>query len=117
MLLIERTKIEYEQDPMGISRDPRFTWILKSSRQNVRQERFHVQISEDEAFCTLVLDEERVSGESANVRFGLELKDFTVYYFRVCCIRTDRQWTKSADFLGVDQCKISSATDEFVHRF
>ncbi|MBQ9910279.1 MAG: family 78 glycoside hydrolase catalytic domain [Lachnospiraceae bacterium] len=85
MLLIERTKIEYEQDPMGISRDPRFTWILKSSRQNVRQERFHVQISEDEAFCTLVLDEERVSGESANVRFGLELKDFTVYYFRVCC--------------------------------
>ena len=83
MLKIIKTKVEYLQDPVGITEDPRFSWVLESSRQNVMQRQYHAQVSKDEAFRDLILDEKRNDDRSVHVKFGLLLQDHQKYYFRV----------------------------------
>ena len=84
MLKILKTKIEYmTEEPVGIEKDPRFSWIMESDRNNTKQRTYHAQISENEAFTDLILDEVRETDQSVHVRFGLQLKDFSKYWFRV----------------------------------
>ena len=79
-------RVEHRINPTGIdSQKPRFSWKLKSSKQNVKQETYRIQVAADECFEHVIWDSCEVrSDASQNVRYaGEELKSLQKLYWKV----------------------------------
>ena len=50
MLKINRIHIDYQINPVGLSEMPQFGWELESSRRNVIQKAYRLQLAKDIAF-------------------------------------------------------------------
>lgn len=85
MLKIKRLLIDYLVHPVGVDGVPQFSWEMESSRRNVVQEAYRLQISEDSAFSHLLYDSGKMySSQSAHVvPENVELSSASVYYARV----------------------------------
>ena len=71
MLSISKLRTEYLENPIGIdAANPRLSWILKSSRQNVMQDSYRVLASSDPGFSDILWDSGIVeSQDSVRVRY------------------------------------------------
>lgn len=71
MLSIHHLRTEYLENPLGIdARHPRFSWILKSDRNNVRQKAYRLEVAKDRDFGEMVWDSGEVESEqSVQVRY------------------------------------------------
>ena len=55
MLSISKLRTEYLENPIGIdAANPRLSWILKSSRQNVMQDSYRVLAASDPGFSDIL---------------------------------------------------------------
>ena len=83
MLTITKLRTEYLENPIGIdARNPRLSWVLKSSRQNVMQDSYRVLAASDAGFSEVLWDSGVVSSaDSVRVRYqGKQLETMQ----RVC---------------------------------
>ena len=79
-------RVEHRKNPTGIdSQEPRFSWKLKSSKQNVKQETYRIQVAGDECFEHVIWDSCVIESDiSQNVRYaGEELKSLQKLYWKV----------------------------------
>lgn len=84
MLKIEKTTVEYTKNPVGISKVPRFSWILNSDNRNTIQESYEIQIATDETFCHVVFSRQEKVKKSLHHKFlDFTMKSLQKYYWRV----------------------------------
>ena len=85
MLQVKNIKVNYENNPIGITENPQFSWILESDNRNVRQSSYQLQISFEEAFKEPLFDSGKTDSEkSAQVRAdAFFMKEAVKYYVRV----------------------------------
>lgn len=84
MLKITETRVEYTGKPVGISKNPRFQWLLDSDVPDTRQTAYLLQISEDPSFSVVLAEQEEHSDSSAHVRVkGFVPRSLTKYFYRV----------------------------------
>ena len=85
MLNITKVLVDYEEQQIGITHVPQFSWAIKSDRRNVVQTSYQLQIALDTAFENVVYDSGVVEGDqAAQVEpEGFEMKSQTRYYVRV----------------------------------
>lgn len=85
MLKINRIHMDYQENPAGLFEMPQFGWELESTRRNVIQKSYQLQIAEDPAFKKLIYDSgEKESGESAHIQpEDVTLVSARKYYVRV----------------------------------
>lgn len=84
MLHIIDTTVEYEKEPVGVGKNPRFSWKIYGEGGNIYQKSYHIQVAKDEAFEKLVLDKEKKSDKSVHIQFReLLLEPLTRYYWRI----------------------------------
>ncbi|WP_200976619.1 alpha-L-rhamnosidase [Echinicola sp. 20G] len=89
---IEKTLVENRLNPLGIDNpNPTFTWLISSTKRNVLQTHYEIQVSDlDRQFSNNIIWESgKVESEkSVKVKYdGPELSSKSKYYFRV------RVWT------------------------
>ncbi len=84
MLTTDPVKVNYMLNPIGITGEPQFGWIIKSDRKNVIQKTYRLQIASDGNFNNMVYDSGVIeSGCSAHVRAaGISLSSNSRYYTR-----------------------------------
>lgn len=78
--------VEHKTKPLGVDEThPRFSWKLKSNRQNVLQTHYRIQVSTDPAFTEFVWKSGKVaSSQSVLLEYrGKQLAAQTRYYWRV----------------------------------
>ena len=84
MIRIKETRVEYTDNPIGISKNPRFQWRMESDNANTLQIAYELQIAEDEGFEKNVFIERKNTRQSAHVKVqGLNLEALRKYYYRV----------------------------------
>lgn len=84
MLRVQELLINYQKECMALAEPPQFGWILESSRRNVIQEAYRLQIAKDQQFQAVVYDSGRVITEQSNhVRPVFPLQSASRYFVRV----------------------------------
>lgn len=85
MLEILKLLVDYEEEQIGITHVPQFSWAIDSDKRNVMQESYQFQIALDAAFENLVYDSGIVeTDQSVQVEpAGFEMKSQTRYFVRV----------------------------------
>lgn len=86
MLNIYDVRTEYRENPIGIdAQEPRFSWKLRSDKQNVMQECYRIITASDPDFQTVLWDSGVVySDDSVRVRYdGNRLHTFERVYWKV----------------------------------
>lgn len=86
MLEIYDLKTEYRKNPIGIdAQSPRFSWKLKSDKENVMQEDYHIIAATDPEFVNILWDSSVVStDDSVGVHYeGNCLKSAQRVYWKV----------------------------------
>lgn len=103
MLKINRIHIDYQINPVGLSKMPQFGWELESSRRNVNQKAYRLQIAKDMAFENIVYDSRRKEcDESAHIcPKDVTLESAVRYYVRVTADDGVEKtgWSKPANFV------------------
>ena len=86
MFRIENVRVEYREKPIGLDvKKPRFSWILKSNKENIRQQSYHIIVKnkgETVWDSGLVTSEDSVLIEYA----GKEIEPFTKYDVQIIVI-------------------------------
>ncbi len=84
MLRIRNLRAEYAENPVGITKMPRFSWVLEADERDTVQKKFCLEIALDEDFRNLVFKKEEESGQSTHVKCrGFEMQSLTKYFWRV----------------------------------
>lgn len=85
MLEITKLLVDYEEEQIGITHVPQFSWAFESEKRNVMQEAYQLQIALDGNFETIIFDSGVTeTDQSAQiVPKGLKLKSQTRYFVRV----------------------------------
>lgn len=103
MLKVSRVCMDYEPFLVGVAEIPQFGWEIESSRNNVIQTSYQLQISESEKFKTLFYDSGVVcSDASACIKpEGMALQTAKKYFVRV---RIEdgvekSDWSETAQFI------------------
>lgn len=103
MLKVNRIHMDYENPLIAAAGIPQFGWEIESSRREVVQKSYQLQISENEKFEDLVYDSGVVlSEESAHIQpQGVELKSAKKYFVRVKIKDQEEasEWSKPAYFI------------------
>ena len=84
MLKIKKVTVEYAKNPVGISKMPRFSWMIDSDSEKVVQKSYEIQIATDADFQKIVFSKSEESGESLHHKY-LEFHMISIqkYYWRV----------------------------------
>ena len=103
MLKVNRIHMDYENPLIAAAGIPQFGWEIESSRREVVQKSYQLQISENEKFEDLVYDSGVVlSEESAHIQpQGVKLQSARKYFVRVKIqdqVETS-SWSEPAYFL------------------
>ena len=104
MLKINKLTLNYQVNPIGITKATQFGWIIESSNSNVLQTSYILQVGTDAKFESVVFDSGFVeSEESAHVYAeGFTLEACTKYYFRVKISDNcgdESQWSETGVFV------------------
>lgn len=85
MLEITKVLVDYEEEQVGITHVPQFSWALDCDKRNVMQEAYQLQIAMDPVFTNVVYDSGVVeTDQAAQVEpAGFEMKSQTRYFVRV----------------------------------
>jgi len=84
MLEIQKVTVDTVENPVGVTGNPAFSWILLSDRRDTVQVSYTLELAEDETFQIKVYAVEEQTDCSIHHRFqGLTLKSLTKYYWRV----------------------------------
>ena len=84
MLRVERITVDYAENPVGITKAPRFTWILDSDKRDTVQKSYHLEIALDQEFSRKVWEVAEEAETSVCHKFqGISLQSLTKYYWRV----------------------------------
>ncbi len=103
MLKINRIHIDYQINPVGLSEMPQFGWELESSRRNVIQKAYRLQLAKDIAFENIVYDSgKKECSESAHIcPKDVTLESAVRYYVRVTVDDGVEKtgWSRPANFV------------------
>lgn len=104
MLSIKKLTMDYQTNPIGVTRVPQFGWILKSDQKNVIQKTYELQIAMDETFDTIIYDSKEVESEASAqvVASGAVLESASKYYVRVKVTTVGGEksgWSENAYFV------------------
>ena len=84
MLKIKKVTVEYTENPVGIAKSPRFSWMIDSDRENVVQRSYEIQISTDSEFRKIVFSKNEDSDASLHHKYPeFNMKSVMKYYWRV----------------------------------
>ncbi len=85
MIKIEKLMLNYEVNPIGITKATQFGWIIGSKYSDVLQTSYHLQVGKDEKLETVLFDSGLVKSEESVhvIAEGFTLESCTRYYFRV----------------------------------
>ncbi len=85
MVRVIRVRMDYLDNPVGVTCVPQISWEIISNMKNVLQKTYQVQAAKDITFTKMVFDSGEVKGEeSAHVKLeGLKLESLQKYYLRV----------------------------------
>lgn len=84
MLHIIETTVEYEKEPVGVGRNPRFAWKIGTDTEAIHQTAYHIQVATTPDYTDPVLDVRKESAQSAHQQFEeLVLEPLTRYYWHV----------------------------------
>lgn len=102
MITIDRIRINYQDNPVGIRKIEDITWSFKSDERNVFQKGYQLQIAGDAAFSDILYDSGRVEDhDSAHVtaeEMNGKLSSSAAYYMRVKADTTagETEWAASS---------------------
>ena len=104
MLKIAKLKMNYQENPVGVTEVPQFGWILESNKRSVMQASYELQIAADEEFEHLLFNSGKItSDESAHVfANGLQIKSSEKYFVRVKASDADgesSEWSEAGYFV------------------
>lgn len=103
MLKINRIHIDYQDNPVGLSEMPQFGWELESSRRNVIQKAYRLQLAKDRGFENIIYDSGRKEcRESAHIcPQDVTLESAVRYYVRVTADDGSEKtgWSRPAEFV------------------
>lgn len=84
MLKIKKVTVEYLENPVGISKNPRFSWMIESDSRNVVQKSYEIQIALDSDFHNIVFSKNEDIEESLHHKFPeFKMKSLQKYYWHV----------------------------------
>ncbi len=84
MLQIINATVEYEKEPIGIAKNPRFSWKIYGDVGGIHQKSYHIQVAKNQDFTELILDKEEKLNKSVHLQFAeLVLEPLTRYYWHV----------------------------------
>lgn len=83
MLRIERITVDYAENPVGITKEPKFSWVLDSDKRKTVQTSYHIDIAMDRDFSTKIYEITEASERSVFHTFSFPLQSLTKYYWRV----------------------------------
>ena len=117
MFTIEKLRVEYMDEPLGIDvKKPMFSWIIKSTERNVKQQAYKITVSEDliqllEGKADMFDSGKITSNKTASIEYaGKALKSCTRYYWQVEVFINDEPgvsetgWFETA-FLDINEFK------------
>lgn len=98
MLKVQKVRMEYLENPVGVSGLPWFGWVLDSDGNNIIQRAYQLQLAFDESFLEPAYDSGWVeSEESVHVTAeGCRVEACTKYYVRVR-VRDDNEESGFSD--------------------
>lgn len=83
MLQIKKITVNSEENPVGITGMPEFSWILASDQRNTIQISYHLEIAEDPEFSRKVYETAEETEDSVHHRFAdFSMRSLTRYYWR-----------------------------------
>lgn len=105
MFRIEKIRIDYLQNPQGVSGRPQFLWVMESDKKCVKQTAYRLQIGKEGDFSEPVYDSGKVETEqSAQISpEGFWMETLTSYCARVKVWNNygeESAWSAPADFLS-----------------
>lgn len=84
VLNIKRITAEYVVNPVGITKAPRFSWVLESEERNTRQTGYTLEIALDEAFEQVIYRKCEETDHSIHNKYeDFVMKSLTKYFWRV----------------------------------
>ena len=84
MLRIERITVDYTENPVGITKAPRFSWIIDSDKRDTVQTSYHLEVALDQEFSRKVCEVTEETDISVCHKFqDFSLQSLTKYYWRV----------------------------------
>lgn len=85
MVKISKITINYQEQPLGITKIEQAGWVILSDHSNVIQKSYHIQLSKDHEFRTLIYDTGVVfSDQSAHISIeNIEYESLTEYFLRI----------------------------------
>ena len=103
MMKIINLRVEYSNTPIGIdSKNPRFSWEIKSNVKDTFQEWYSVKVAKDSDFSMVVWDSGKVSSkESFGIEYnGYALEKDTKYFFNITCgINSNTYYSETSYFI------------------
>lgn len=83
-LQIKRITVEYAENPVGIAKSPRFSWLLESEERDTRQTGYTLEIALDEDFEQIIYRKCEETDCSVHNRYeDFVMKSLTKYFWRV----------------------------------
>lgn len=105
MLKITKILTDYEEQQIGITHVPQFSWKMESDRRNVIQNAYELEIALDDAFVNCVYKSGKTQSDaSAHVEpKNLTLKSQTRYFVRVraWADEEDSDWAETSFVTGL----------------
>ena len=103
MIRIIGTTVEYEENPVGIPKDPAFSWKIAGDHGAIHQRAYEIRIARDAAFADIVFRKEAETPQSVHVLFPeWEMESLTRYYWQVAVKTTDGErsgFSETASFV------------------
>lgn len=70
--------------PMGITKSPRFSWVIFSEKRNTVQKSYELQIAKDEEFQQIVFQKQEDTDDSIHHQYAeFKMESLQKYYWRV----------------------------------
>ena len=115
MFIIDKFTVEYCNKPIGISKTPRFSWVLSSDKRNVKQTLYTLEIALDKDFKDIVFGIEENTEKSIHNKYDeLKLKSYTEYYVRV---RVKNNYDEETEYAYQSFVTALLSPDELVAKF
>ena len=103
MINISSMSVEYESCPVGIPKNPAFSWKIEGDHGAIHQKSYAIRIAEDADFEKVVFEKEDETSRSVHVRFPeWEMKSLRRYYWQVLVKTTEGEesgFSKPASFV------------------
>jgi alpha-L-rhamnosidase len=116
MLIITNIHIDYMKQPLGATAHPQFGWAIESSRSQVVQKAYQLQIAKDLNFHQIVYDSLWVEcQESAHIRVNsYELASATKYFVRV---RIEDNYLEKSEWSNIAYFVTGLVNQEWIAQF